>query len=95
LPGYFFHVDDWSTPRATLILHTGFDGTAEEFYFDSGSAALSRGDICLVFEHPGQGRFIHEQKLPFRSDWEKVVTPVADFTLTRPKVILTELHLWA
>jgi len=86
LPGYFFHVDDSSTPRATLILHIGFDGTAEELYFDGGSTALSRGYICLVSEDPGQGRFIHEQKLPFRSDWEKVVTPVVDFALTRPEV---------
>ncbi|NCC26435.1 MAG: alpha/beta hydrolase, partial [Deltaproteobacteria bacterium] len=35
---------------------------------------------------PGQGEMISLQKLPFRHDWEKVVTPVVDYALTRPDV---------
>jgi len=86
LPGYFFLVDDSGTPRPTLILHTGFDGTLEELYFDGAAAALRRGYNCLAFEGPGQGRVIREQKIHFRADWEKVVTPVVDYALTRPEV---------
>ncbi|HZC20476.1 MAG TPA: alpha/beta fold hydrolase, partial [Nitrososphaeraceae archaeon] len=87
LPGYFYKVDDkyntssspFSKPKPTLILHTGFDGTQEELYVTSVIAALSRGYNCLTFEGPGQGRVIRKQKIPFRYDWEKVVTPVIDF----------------
>lgn len=86
LPGYFFPVDDSGTARPTLILQTGYDGTIEELYFDGAAAALRRGYNCLAFEGPGQGRVIRQQKLYFRPDWEKVVTPVVDYALTRPEV---------
>ena len=42
---------------------------------------MERGYNCLAFEGPGQGGVIREQKIPFRFDWEKVVTPVIDFLL--------------
>jgi pimeloyl-ACP methyl ester carboxylesterase len=85
LPGYFYKVDDSDTsspsskPKPTLIIHTGFDGTQEELYVTSVIAALNRGYNCLTFEGPGQGRVIRKQKIPFRYDWEKVITPVIDF----------------
>jgi pimeloyl-ACP methyl ester carboxylesterase len=85
LPGYFYKIDDNDTsspsskPKPTLILHTGFDGTQEELYVTSVIAALNRGYNCLTFEGPGQGRVIRKQKIPFRYDWEKVITPVIDF----------------
>jgi pimeloyl-ACP methyl ester carboxylesterase len=86
LPGYFFRVDDSDTPRPTLILQTGYDGTAEELYFGGCAAAQRRGYNCLAFEGPGQGAVIREQNLHFRPDWEKVVTPVVDYALTRPEI---------
>jgi len=86
LPGYLFLVDNSGIPRPTLIVHTGFDGTLEELRFDGAAAAVRRGYNCLAFEGPGQGRVIREQKLCFRPDWEKVVTPVVDYALTRPEV---------
>ena len=87
IPGCFYKVDDNDTsspsskPKPTLILHTGFDGTQEELYVTSVIAALDRGYNCLTFEGPGQGRVIRKQKIPFRYDWEKVVTPVIDFVV--------------
>ena len=36
----------------------------------------------MTFEGPGQGGVIRKQKIPFRPDWEKVVTPVVDYALT-------------
>ena len=86
LPGYFFRVDNSDTPRPTLLLQTGFDGTAEELYFGGAAAATRRGYNCLTFEGPGQGRVIREQKVYFRPDWDKVVTPVIDYALTRPEI---------
>lgn len=86
LPGYFFKPDSSNQSRKTLILQTGFDGTAEELYFSHGLAALERGYNCLIFEGPGQGGVLREQGLPFRPDWEKVISPIVDYTLTREDV---------
>jgi len=83
LPGYFYKTKDNSAfPKPTLILHTGFDGTQEELYATSVVAALHRGYNCITFEGPGQGRVTNKQKLPFRHDWEKVITPVVDYIVT-------------
>ena len=86
LPGYFLKPDSSDQPRKTLILQTGFDGTAEELYFSQGQAAVQRGYNCLIFEGPGQGGVLREQGLHFRPDWENVVTPVVDYVLTRKDV---------
>jgi pimeloyl-ACP methyl ester carboxylesterase len=95
LPGYLYKLnycycsdddngDDskQSKPRPTLIAHGGFDSTLEELYTSAAAPALERGYNCLTFEGPGQGRVIRKQKIPFRYDWEKVVTPVIDYVLT-------------
>jgi dienelactone hydrolase len=86
LPGYFLKPDTSDEPRKTLILQTGFDGTAEELYFSQGQAAVERGYNCLIFEGPGQGGVLREQGLHFRPDWENVVTPVVDYVLSREDV---------
>ncbi|MDU7473899.1 MAG: alpha/beta fold hydrolase [Paenibacillus macerans] len=84
LPGYFYRVDDERRP--TLIVHGGYDSTGEELYWEVAAAALQRGYNCLTFEGPGQGAVIREQHLPFRNDWENVVSPVVDFLWNRAEV---------
>jgi pimeloyl-ACP methyl ester carboxylesterase len=79
LPGYFIPANKAKAPL--LIIHSGFDGTGEEIYFEAGMAAHERGYNVLLFEGPGQGSVIRVQNLPFRYDWEKVVTPVVDYAL--------------
>lgn len=81
LPGWFYVVDDSGKSRPTLLLMTGFDGTKEELYTQGAVAATRRGFNCLTFEGPGQGEVIREQGLPFRPDWEEVITPVIDHAL--------------
>lgn len=93
LPGYFLRPDDSKKARATLILQTGFDGTAEELYLALGTFALERGFNVLIFEGPGQGGALREQGLVFRADWEKVVTPVVDYALSRSDVDPARLAL--
>lgn len=83
LPGYFYKVDNSGQPRPTLIFTGGYDSSVEEMFYYGGAAAIRRGYNCLTFDGPGQGSPIREQKLPFRYDWEKVVTPVVDYVLTR------------
>jgi alpha-beta hydrolase superfamily lysophospholipase len=86
LPGYLCLVDSSGKKRPLLIVHTGFDGTAEELCLSVVQPARERGINCLVFEGPGQGQVIRIQKIPFRHNWETVVTPVVDFALTRGEV---------
>jgi pimeloyl-ACP methyl ester carboxylesterase len=86
LPAYFYRAHDDSTPRPTLLFHGGFDSIVEELYFSGAAAALRRGYNCLTFDGPGQGRVIREQGIPFRPNWETVITPVVDYALTRPDV---------
>jgi dienelactone hydrolase len=86
LPGYFVKTKDKKKSAPLLIVHTGFDGTGEELYFEVALAAIKRGYNCLIFEGPGQGAVIREQGLSFRYDWEKVVSRVVDYALIRPDV---------
>lgn len=86
LPGYYALADGSGKKRPLLIIQTGFDGTAEELYYSNAVFALRRGYNVLLFEGPGQGRVIREQNIPFRPNWETVVTPVVDFALKRREV---------
>lgn len=86
LPGYFFSPDNTGTPKPTMIALTGFDGTKEELFLQSGFEALSRGYNFLCFEGPGQGAVVREQKIYYRHDWEKIVTPVVDYVLRQVEV---------
>lgn len=93
LPGYLCLVDDSGAKRPLLIVHSGFDGTAEEIYFEAAYFALKRGYNVLLFEGPGQGGVIRAQNIPFRPNWETVVTPVVDFAVTRKEVDANRISL--
>jgi dienelactone hydrolase len=86
LPGYFHHAAKSSGPRPTLIMHTGFDGTAEEMHVSGARAAVERGYNVIAFDGPGQYGPLHREGLVFRPDWENAVTPVVDFALKQPGV---------
>ena len=93
LPGYFFRAADDGARRPTVLLTTGYDGSAEELYFSNAAAALARGYNALAFEGPGQGGMIIDRGIPFRPDWEAVVTPVVDYALSRTDVDPARLAL--
>jgi dienelactone hydrolase len=80
LEGYYLN-SSGDQPGRTLLAHGGYDSTVEELFFTVGEAARRRGWNCLIFEGPGQGSALRVDKLPFRHDWEAVVTPVVDFAL--------------
>jgi dienelactone hydrolase len=80
LSGYFLNVSG-DKPGPTLVAHGGYDSTVEEMFFTVGEAARRHGWNCLIFEGPGQGAALRINKLPFRYDWEAVVTPVIDVAL--------------
>jgi len=86
LPSYLHRVDNSNTRRPLVIIHTGFDGSAEEMHVQGARAAVERGYNVLAFDGPEQFGPLHREGLHFRPDWEKVVTPVVDFALKLPGV---------
>ncbi|MFG1464180.1 alpha/beta fold hydrolase [Xanthobacter sp. DSM 24535] len=86
LHGLFLRPSADDTPRPTLIVTGGYDGTAEECFFYSGAAALERGYNVLLYDGPGQGEALFKQGLNLRPDWENVLRPVVDFALAQPMV---------
>jgi len=83
LPGIFYPASSGRGP--VLIAQTGFDGTIDGL-FPWAQAATRRGWHCLTFEGPGQGRVIRKQGLPFRPDWEHVISAVVNHLVTRSEV---------
>ncbi|MGW8328614.1 alpha/beta hydrolase family protein [Streptomyces sp. NPDC055897] len=86
LPGYLYRADTSGEPRPTIIMHNGFDGTAEEMHFSGAMAGVERGYTVLVFDGPGQPGPRHHEGLVFRPDWENVIGPVVDFAENLPEV---------
>jgi len=93
LPGYFFKADNSGTARPLLIVQTGFDGCQEELH-PYAIEGIRRGYNVLTFEGPGQGEVIRIQHIPFRADWENVITPVVDYAVSRPDVDRNRIALW-
>jgi len=86
LDGYVFHPDGSSEPRPTIILNNGSDGPVNAMWTQGGAAAVERGWRAVTFDGPGQGMAIHRDGIPFRHDWEAVITPVIDFLVARDDV---------
>jgi pimeloyl-ACP methyl ester carboxylesterase len=85
LPGYFYRSPIAQGKAPVLIVHEGRDAWPEETKY-LADACMKRGYHCLQFAGPGQGAAIRLQGLPFRPDWEKVVTPVVDYAVSLPEV---------
>ena len=85
LPGYFFRSPFAKGKAPVLIVHQGRDGWAIHCKYIA-DAAISRGYHCLLIDGPGQGEALRLQGLPFRPDWENVITPVVDYLIARKDV---------
>jgi hypothetical protein len=94
MTGYLFRPDASGRPRPTLILNNGSDACLTTLYPPLGAGGVARGYNVLVFDGPGQQSMLFERGVPFRYDWEHVITPVVDYLLTRPDVDPTRLALW-
>ncbi len=82
LPGYFVPAPAGGR-RPLLISVGGYDSTAEESYFFNAVAAGERGYHALIFDGPGQGELLIERGIPFRPDWEKVLSAALDAAVAR------------
>ena len=86
MPGWFFAPDDSGRPRRTLVVSNGSDGQYVWVWGFIAAAALERDWNVVLFEGPGQGSMLFVHHLPFRADWEAVITPVVDHLSARTDV---------
>lgn len=93
MPGYLFRPPG-NVRRPTLIMVNGSDGPISTLWVSGGAGALERGYNVLMFDGPGQQSMLFERKIPFRHDWEAVITPVVDFLVNRPDVDASRLAIY-
>ena len=86
MPGYLFRHGTPNGSRPTLIMNNGSDGPVTSIWPVLSAGAVQRGYNVLVFDGPGQQSMLFERGVPFRHDWEHVITPVVDFLLARADV---------
>jgi dienelactone hydrolase len=86
LPGYLLRPDATGAARPTLVMTNGSDGSLPGLLGYGAAEALARGWNAFLFDGPGQQSMLFEHGVPFRYDWEAVLTPVIDFLVARPDV---------
>jgi Prolyl oligopeptidase family len=86
LPGFFFRSGPADQPRRTLVHTNGSDGSVVDAWTRAAADALARGWNAVTYDGPGQNAALIRQGLPFRPDWEHVLTPVVDQLVLRRDV---------
>ncbi|MBB3675177.1 alpha/beta hydrolase family protein [Modestobacter versicolor] len=86
LPGYCFRRGPATEARRTLVYTNGSDGSVTGAWGRGIAEALARGWNAMTYDGPGQNAALVRQGLPFRPDWENVLTPVIDHLAKRPDV---------
>jgi hypothetical protein len=94
MPGWLFAPEGSGVKRPTLVMNNGSDGSISGCWCEGAEGALERGYNVLLFDGPGQQSMLFERDIPFRYDWEKVLTPVVDFLLARDDVDASKLALY-
>ena len=86
LPGYFLKASRAPGRRPTVIINNGSDAENVDVWAFGGAAAIERGYNALIFEGPGQASTLFLREIPFRPDWERVITPIVDYLQCRHDV---------
>jgi hypothetical protein len=87
LPAFFFPAAGTAGGgRPLLVVNNGSYQATSEMWAQAGAAAAERGYHWLTFDGPGQQAMLMEHRIPFRPDWERVLTPVLDAVLARADV---------
>ena len=94
LPGYLFTPADDGVARPTVILNNGSDAAFTFLWPGLGQPGLDRGYNAVIFDGPGQQSMLFQRGIPFRPDWEKVITPLVDFLSERPEVDSSKIVLY-
>ena len=93
MPAYLFHPYKESDLKPVIIFNNGSDGATCGMWSSGVAAALERGYAALVFDGPGQNAMLWLQEIPFRFDWEKVITPVVDYLYGREDIDKNKIAL--
>ena len=86
IPGYLFRPDTSGTPRPTLVMTNGSEGSLSGLWSWGVTTALARGWNAFIYDGPGQQTMLFHHNVPFRPDWEAVLTPIVDSLAGRPDV---------
>lgn len=87
LPAFFFRAAGAADEaRPLVVVNNGSYQATSEMWAQAGAAAAERGYHWLTFDGPGQQATLFEHRIPFRPDWETVLTPVLGAMLARPDV---------
>jgi prolyl oligopeptidase family protein len=88
LPGFLFRAPGAGPgeARPVVVVNNGSDGPTSHMWVQGGASAAARGYHWMTFDGPGQQAALFEQGIPFRPDWEAVLTPVVDVLVARPDV---------
>ena len=87
LPGYLLRPDASGARRPTFVMTNGSDGSLATLWAAGAADALDRGWNAFVYDGPGQQSMLFERQVPFRPDWEAVLTPVVDTLVARAKTV--------
>jgi Prolyl oligopeptidase family len=94
LPGYLFIPADDGVARPTVILNNGSDAAMTFLWPGLGQPGLDRGYNTVIFDGPGQQSMLFQHGVPFRPDWEAVITPLVDLLSDRPEVDASKIVLY-
>jgi len=87
LPAFFFPATGAGNKRRPLVVvNNGSYQATSDMWAQAGAAAAERGYHWLTFDGPGQQEMLFMHGIPFRPDWEAVLTPVLDRMLARRDV---------
>jgi hypothetical protein len=75
LRGYLFVPAADGVARPTVILNNGSDAAFTFLWPGLGQPGLARGYNTVIFDGPGQQSMLFQRNIPFRPDWEHVITP--------------------
>lgn len=94
LPYYFIAPDKLQQIRKTIIIVSGFDGTLEESFIQSGMAAVVRGYNVVCFAGPGQMDSLRfNPQSYFEPDFDKPVGALLDILQTNPQIDINKIAL--
>ena len=75
-----------SLPPTTSTVSPRRSSAPRRAWLDRIKGRLERGWNVFVFDGRGQQSLLFERKIPFRHDWEVVLTPVVDLLVAWPDV---------
>jgi hypothetical protein len=78
LPGFLFRPATSSVKRPTIVMTNGSEGSKSGLWAWGVTSTLAQGWNAFIYDGPGQQNMLFDRGIPFRGDWESVLTPIVD-----------------